>query len=128
LHTESKTRVAIDTNMLLSIGELGVDVFLQLEKMLGKSAEIAMPEQVVEELKKLECEKVQKENVIAMEETKRHKVKVVQMEARNADTALEKMAKQGYMIATNDKALRKRIKGFGGTVIYLRQGRFLKKD
>lgn len=126
--TESKTRVAIDTNMLLSIDQLGVDVFLQLEQMFGKGVEIAIPKQVKEELEKFESGKLQKETAIAMEETKRHKAKVVQMEARNADSALEKMSKQGYMIATNDKALRKRIKGFGGTVIYLRQGRFLKKD
>ena len=49
----------------------------------------------------------------------------MQIEAGNADNALEKMAKQGFYVASNDAVLRKRIKGFGGKVIYLRQSRFL---
>ena len=68
------------------------------------------------------------ETGIALEEIERHKAKVIEIDAENADNALEKMAKEGYIVASNDKVLRKRIKGFGGPVIYLRQSRFLKKD
>lgn len=126
--TESKTKVALDTNMLLAIEQLGVDVFFQIEEKFGKDTETCMPKQVLEELEKFEKGKLGTETGIALEEIKTHKAKVVEIDAETADKALEKMAKDGYIIASNDKALRKRIKGFGGTVIYLRQSRFLKKD
>ena len=128
LPTESQIKVALDTNMLLAIEQLGVDVFFQIEEMFGKDTETAIPKHVLEELRKFEEGKLGTETGIALEEIERHKAKVIEIDAENADNALEKMAKEGYIVASNDKVLRKRIKGFGGTVIYLRQSRFLKKD
>jgi len=68
---------------------------------------------------------MKKDTRIALEEIRQHKVEKKQVEAENADNALVKMAKQGFYVASNDAVLRKRIKDFGGKVIYLRQSRFL---
>jgi len=129
LHTplQSKPKIAFDTNMLLTIGQLKIDVFFEVEKKFGKEIMLAIPKQVLEELEgfKTSNEKMKKDIKIALEEIKRHKVEKMQVEAGNADNALEKMAKQGFYVASNDAVLRKRIKGFGGKVIYLRQSRFL---
>ena len=88
---------------------------------------LAIPKQVLEELEKFKTgnETMKKDTGIALEEIKKHKVEKMQIEAGNADNALEEMAKQGFYVASNDAVLRKRIKGFGGKVIYLRQSRFL---
>ena len=129
MHTplQSKPRIAFDTNMLLSIGQLKVDVFFEVEKKFGKKIMLAIPKQVLEELEKFKTgnETMKKDTGIALEEIKKHKVEKMQIDAVNADDALEEMAKQGFYIASNDAVLRKRIKGFGGKVIYLRQSRFL---
>ncbi|MBU2100830.1 hypothetical protein KKB11_06365 [Candidatus Micrarchaeota archaeon] len=45
-------KVVLDTNMLLAIGELKIDVIDGIEEKLGK-AEFFVPEEVTEELKKL---------------------------------------------------------------------------
>ena len=47
------------------------------------------------------------------------------VDASNADSAIAKMAMEGCFAASNDAILRKRINGFAGKVIYLRQRRFL---
>lgn len=129
MHTplQSKPRIAFDTNMLLAIGQLKVDVFSEVEKKFGKEIKLAIPKQVLEELEKFKTgNKTMKRNTgIALEEIEKHKVEKKMVEAGNADNALEKMAKQGFYVASNDAVLRKRIKGFGGKVIYLRQSRFL---
>ncbi len=132
MHTplQSKPKIAFDTNMLLTIGQLKVDVFSEVEKKFGKEIMLAIPKQVLEELEgfKTGNEKMKKDTEIALEEIKRHKVEKMQIEAGNADNALEEMAKQGFYVASNDAVLRKRIKGFGGKVIYLRQSRFLETE
>jgi len=113
--------------MLLAIQGMKIDVFSELERMLGKPG-FFVPGQVVSELEALkeQGKGMEKAVKIALEELERHKAKVLEIRAENADLALESMAGQGFFVASNDRALRKRIKGFGGKVIYLRQGRFLK--
>jgi len=116
--------------MLLAIHNLKVDVFSGVLEMFGEKAELAVPSQVLGELQALK-EKGQgnaKPVEIALNEIKTHNVKEVEAEGIEADSALASLAKKGYFVASNDAALRKRIKGFGGRFIYLRQGRFLKKD
>ena len=129
MHTplQSKPRIAFDTNMLLAIGQLKVDVFSMVEKKFGKATGLAIPKQVLQELERFKTgnERMKKNAGMALEEIERHKVEKKLVEAGNADNALEEMAKQGFFVASNDAVLRKRIKGFGGKVIYLRQSRFL---
>jgi len=124
---QNKPRIAFDTNMLLAIGQLKVDVFSMVEKKFGKETELAIPKQVLQELEgfKTGNERMKKDTEIALEEIERHNVEKRQVEAGNADSALAEMSKQGFFVASNDAVLRKRIKGFGGKVIYLRQSRFL---
>ena len=123
---QSKPRIAFDANMLLAIAQHKIDVFSEAEKMFGKEAEYVVPEKVFFELKSLaeKNSKMKKDVEIGLNELKRHDVKVVEVAANNADEALANMAQEGYFVATNDASLRKRIKGFGGKVIYLRQLRF----
>lgn len=123
-------RVALDTNMLLAIRQLRVDVFSEVEKMFGKNVEFAVPEQVLAELKglALEGKEMGKSVGMALDEIGRHCVEKKLIGAPDADAALAKMAKQGFIVASNDAGLRKRIKGFGGKVIYLRQSRFLELE
>jgi len=119
---QNSPKIALDTNMLLAIQQLGVDVFAEIERLFGKNAEIALPKQVLAELKEL-AEKGK--GKIGLQEIERHGVKIEEIDAGNADEALLNMSKQGYLVASNDAVLRKRIKGFGGKVIYLRQRNFL---
>lgn len=130
MQLQNSSKIALDTNMLLAIKQLKVDVFFELETMFGKKTEFLIPKQVFKEIQEMKKrgKTLEKAAEIALEEIERHQVSIVEIEAKNADNALENMAKQGCFVASNDAALRKRIKGFGERVIYLRQGHFLKTD
>ncbi len=124
---QSKPVIAFDTNMLLAIYQLKVDVFGQARKLFGGNAKLVITEQIFTELAGLfeTNSTMQKPIGIAYSQIEKNKVGIEIVKAGTADQSLEEMAKKGCFVATNDAVLRKRIKGFGGKVIYLRQGRFL---
>ncbi len=131
MNFNKKPMVALDANMLLAIQQFKVDIFSEIEKMFGKNAVVVVPMQVLGEVLALsEGSKATKSPArIALQEMQSHKVKIVSVNAKGgADDALLEMAKQGYIVASNDAGLRKRIKGFPAQVIYLRQKRFLKLE
>jgi rRNA-processing protein FCF1 len=116
--------------MLLAIRQLKVDVFSGARAIFGKNVEFAVSEQVLGELNRLapEGREMGKDVAVALGEIRGHCVKTVPVDAPDADAALAIMAGQGFVVASNDAALRKRIKGFGGKVMYLRQSRFLELE
>ena len=121
----STNKVALDTNALTAIYLFKARVFEQIREEIGKT-EFAVPRQVLDELGKLaeRNEKLKRAAKIAKELMEKNKVKVVEVEANNADDALLKLSK-GAIIATNDKRLKKKIIEKGGRVFFLRQKKFL---
>jgi len=124
--SNKKNIVALDTNILFSISQYKIDIFDEIERLLGKT-NFVITEAIDAELDKL-SKKNKKEVNIAREVIAKKNVKKVKTESKIADTSLVELAKQGYIIATADKALKKRIKDYGGTLIYLRQKKYLEMD
>ncbi len=118
--------VAFDSNMLVAICTLKVDVFSEVRKMLGR-AEFIIPEQVVDEIDRLTAQgkKMASACKIALEAAQKANAHTVKVNARNADEALLRLAETGAVIATNDRNLRRRVKSVGGKTLFVRQGRFL---
>jgi rRNA-processing protein FCF1 len=48
--------------------------------------------------------------------------------AANADKALVKLAEKGAIVATNDRELKKEVKKVNGSIMFLRQKRFIVKE
>ena len=118
-------KVALDTNMLLYITAHRVDVFEELKKMFA-NVEFIVPQSVISELERIRrANKTRAKQVnVAMKLMELNDVKVLEL-SNDADKDLLELAKQGIMVATNDKELKKLIKGFGGKVIYLRKKKLL---
>jgi len=119
---EKPSKVCVDTSMLLCIAETKVRFFEDVKMELGK-VEFFVPSCVEEE-------------IVSLEQSQRLKIAVVRkvldsIEVKNidckgnADDCLVELSKQGFVIATNDSELRKRIKGFGGRIIYLKKSAFI---
>ena len=119
------SKVALDSNMLMNIKRFKVDVFWEARKMLG-NVEFVVPKQVIQEMEALGKRSLalRKEASVARELLERNNTKVVEVEARGADEALEKLASEA-IIATNDKELKASVKELNGRVLYLRQKKFL---
>jgi rRNA-processing protein FCF1 len=56
---------------------------------------------------------------------KSYNVSSKKISARNADAALLNMAKSGYLVATNDRELKRRINLASEKVAYLRQKKYI---
>lgn len=119
-------KVAFDTNMLLNIRRFKVDVFSEAKLMFGKEVEFIVPKQVMNELEKLSQKngEVGKEAELAKKLVEMRAIKIVEVEAENADNALRKLSKEA-IIATNDKELKDSVREMNGKTLYLRQKKFL---
>lgn len=119
--------IAMDTNFLTAILQFRVDVFSEIKSEFGSNIKFVVPAQVNSELERISEKggKIAMAVKIAKEAMRKNKVGEVEVSARNADSALAKIAQDGAVVATNDRNLKKRIKALGGTVIYLRQKKFI---
>ena len=125
----SDKMIALDTNMLLSIEQFKVDALGQMKDLEGKVS-FVLPFQVWKELQGLrkESKTLERRVKIAEEVVKKRKVKKVRVQAENADKALVKLAEKGAIIATNDRELKKEVKKVNGSIMFLRQKRFIVKE
>ena len=121
--------IALDTNMLMAIEQFKVDVFRQAKEMEGK-VKFVVPVQVDQELKKLsqESKTLAKRVRIAQALMKKHEVKRKRIQARNADQALIKLAREGVIVATNDKELKKAVKKAKGSIMFLRKRKLIERE
>ncbi len=122
---EKLYKVAIDTNMLVYISTLKLDVFEELKKMFG-NVEFCIPKSVLDELEILKDKgEIKKSHAkIAKKLIRLNNVQIIEI-SNNADNDLVELAKKGFYIVTNDSELKKIIKSFGGKVIYPRKRKLL---
>jgi rRNA-processing protein FCF1 len=120
--------VIFDSNILIAIEGKKADVFSMARQLFGERVRFGVTRQVLQELHELQGrgKTMQRGVKIALMALRKEKAKVIRVEARNADDSLVEAAGKGYCIASNDMALRKRIKGFGVAIIYLSKEKLLK--
>lgn len=123
---EQQAKIAVDTNMLFAQEQFKVRIVEEIQGILH-NAKIFVPMQVLEELEKLEgkSKRLEKQARIARQVLKEEKIGKIKVFAENADKALLLLSKKGFIIATNDKALRKKIKESNGKCITLRKKKYL---
>ncbi len=128
LSHKQHTTIIFDSNILIAIERKKADVFSMARQFFGERVRFGVTGQVLQELHELQDrgKTMQKEVKIALMALRKEKAKVIRVEAGNADDSLVEAAGKGYCIASNDKALRKRIKGFGVAIMYLSKEKLLK--
>ncbi|MBU5557742.1 MAG: DNA-binding protein [Candidatus Aenigmatarchaeota archaeon] len=115
-------KAVLDTNFLISAVKWKIDFFSQLAEY-----KLYLVPAVVDELNKL-AEGKGKDAVaarIALELVER--LSPLSIGGR-ADAALLAAAKEGYHVATQDMALREKIRSIGGKVCYIRQKKLIVCD
>ena len=124
----STNKVVFDTSMLLSCGELKIDAFDETRQLLGNPG-LFVTQTVEEEMAKLAKKGAKYRKNVAIAEILLEANNVKRMPAqrikKNADKELEELAKKGYIVATNDAQLRKKIKKNGGKCIIVMKKKFL---
>lgn len=118
--------VALDTNILLDMTRLKIDVFHGIRELV-ENCVFCVPIQVKQELQTLSVEKgkVGVAARVALESLSTYRVKTVAATAEGGDQALRELAQKGYIVATNDKALRQSLKNTPQRVIVVRQSKYV---
>mgnify|MGYP000268171827 FL=1 len=121
-----KMGVLLDTNILMLIGR-GIDIFTQIEELLDTKPEYYVIEPVVKELEKIFAHggvKERKAAKLALELVKK-RCRVIEISLspdKSADDLLLEIAlREGFIVATNDRELRRRLREAGIPEIYFRE-------
>ncbi|MEM1586360.1 MAG: 30S processome protein Utp24 [Candidatus Bathyarchaeia archaeon] len=121
--------VILDTNFLFLPFQFRINIFDGIEVLIGKFEPIVLST-TIDELKRLsnsKSVKIQRLSLSAMELAKRCRVvKVDVRPGESYDDVLMRVAKENnYIVATNDRALRKKLREAGIATIFLRQRSYL---
>ncbi|MEM5778428.1 MAG: hypothetical protein QXD43_02305 [Candidatus Aenigmatarchaeota archaeon] len=117
-------KIILDTNFLIDCIRFKIDISSEL---LGN--ELFVLNTIIFEIEKI-TKRGTKESAlakIALEFIKRNKIKILNTN-KETDNALIDFSKQGYVIATHDKALKSKLKKIRAKIIYIRQKKYLVID
>jgi len=120
-------KVIFDSNFLTIPGEFRIDIFEEIEKLLGTKIDGIILSPVLDELEKMSRSRSVKRAKmarLALEFTKKLKIIRAKLEQNEeVDDVIFNFAKKNRCpVATNDKKLKKRLRDIKMPVIYLRQG------
>ncbi len=122
-------RVILDTNFLLIPAQFKVDIFSEIDRICNFSYELAVLDKTIDELNKIIEEQKGKNRAaarLALKLLKAKKVKIIKTKEKGLvdETILQLMTKED-IIATQDKALKNRIRKKGNKLIILKQKKYL---
>jgi len=119
-----KLKVVLDTNVLLYIEDLKFDIFSEIERVVEFPFEICVMEGTIKELEKLINEgnlKEKRSAKFAIQLIKTKNLKIIKtVERKNVDEQLLTLGKN-YIIVTQDKELKKKLKEKGMKVLTIRK-------
>mgnify|MGYP005849447119 CR=1 FL=1 len=119
-------RVILDSNALFAPFQFRIDVFGELERLLGRRFELVLLSVVKRELKVLAesgSVKMRREACLALRFAERLRLVEVEADASAVvDDVIVRVAKEwSAAVFTNDKLLRRRLRDISVPVIYVRQ-------
>ncbi len=128
----SKHRAVVDTNFLMMMFQLNIDVVEELKSLLPSYYDLIVPSVVINELTVLKGKSKGKDKLaasVALQITKKEPFVIDEIDKTDhVDNLLLNYCKDEDVLCTNDKNLHNRARKRGITVIYLRQHRFLEVD
>jgi|TARA_B100001971_G_scaffold214240_1_gene250629 rRNA-processing protein FCF1 len=122
-------KVLLDTNFLMACSQFKVDIFAEFDRVCDFNYGLFVLDKTVEELEGIiETQKSSHKNAakVALQLLKLKKVDVVKTGSkRHTDDIILDYAEKGYLVATQDKDLKRRLINLDLSVIVLRQKKVL---
>ncbi len=119
-------KVVLDTNFLLIPAQFRVDIFEEIRRICSFEHELVVLDKSIEELKRITREQKGRNKAAAKMALELVIVKKIRMirskEEKSADDMLAELSGKGFIIATQDKELKRRLKK---PIIVLRQKKYL---
>jgi len=133
---KAKAKVILDTNMLMLPGQMKIDVFSEVDRIMDVPFQICVIDKTFDELNKLVMVGKQRDReaaklgfVLAKTFEKQKSLKTIASSSNGSvDDIIVSKAKKGVFVATIDKELKRRVKETGATIITLKQKKYLVKE
>ena len=122
--------IILDTNLLMAVGQLNVDIFSEIERICAFHYKLCILDRQIGELQTIIKEQKGKNKTsanLALQLIRAKNVEIIETtEKRHVDDLiLEHAEKDDCIVATQDKILKKRVLSKGKKVIFLRQAKYL---
>lgn len=125
-------KIIVDSNFLFIPVKFCVDIFSEMERVTNRKVELILLSSVYDEVRMLSTGRGVRRRDAMMALQYAEKLKLVSCEARPGETVddiiVRVAAECRCPVATNDQALRKRLKDINISVIYLRGKSHLELD
>ncbi|MDP6547456.1 MAG: nucleotide-binding protein [Candidatus Woesearchaeota archaeon] len=123
-------KILLDTNFLLAVYQFKVDIFTELDRVCNFDFKLFVLDKTIEELKKIVEEQKGKNKEaakIALKLIAIKKINIIKTKSniKTDDVIRDVAAKDNYIVATQDKDLKRRLINQGASVIVLRQKKVL---
>ena len=125
-----KKKVILDTNFLLIPGQFKIDIFTQIDMLMNEPFVLCVVDKTITELNKLAAtgrEKDRFASKLALVFIRQKNLKTLRSfgSRKSVDDIIVKKADSNTFIATQDKALRQRLRQKKAKVIGMRQKKYL---
>lgn len=118
----SKRHIVLDTNFLLIPEQFGIDIFTEIDRICHFPYQLCIIDATEGELEKLGKNKgaAGRAANVALVLLKTHSIAHLPAEGRSVDAAIMAHAKSGWVVATQDRELRRKLKLQGVQLLTLR--------
>ena len=125
-----KKKVVLDTNFLLVLGQFKLDIFTEIENLMSEPFMFCVVDKSIRELNKLAVIGKEKDRFaakLALVLIRQKNLKTLHSfgSKKSVDDIIVKKADSNTFIATQDKALRGRLREKGAKIIGMRQKKYL---
>ncbi len=119
-------QIALDTNFLLDMVRLKIDIFQQIREKVGNPS-FAVPVAIKKELDKISHQKGKHSMPakVALLAIGIYGVKIISTTSKTGDASLQEMAEKGAIIATSDHELKQSLKNAPQGVLVIRQSKYV---
>ena len=122
-------KIILDTNFLLIPQQFKIDIFSEIKRIADFKYDLYIVDKTIDELKKIIDSRQKQKNKlaakIALQLIKKYKIKKIKTQENNVDNAILKTANKNYLVATQDKLLKSKLKKKSIPLIVLRQKSYL---
>lgn len=128
---KKRKKVILDTNILLLPGQIGVDVFTEIDKAMHDSYEFCVLKGTLIELENIKegktrlNKKSDKFNAkLGIIMVKQKDLKILKQSLKLVDDAIVELSNSDVYVATQDRALQKRVEEKGAKLLLLHQQKY----
>lgn len=128
---KTKKKVILDTNMLLIPGQIGVDIFTKIDEIITEPYEFCVINNTLNELKDIMEGKTKAKHKsdkfnakLGFLLVKQKRLKTLPDFSNLVDDTIVELSNSNVYVATQDKALQKRVEEKGAKLLLLRQQKY----